>query len=226
MKFFDELDPQTGEIIRGEDLGRVGGKFDLADEKEDAELEKTFLFRGQRTSSDMRGRQELYETPIHATQSIIEALIEKLPNNEDLKYYDCACGNKAIVNVMIHNGFDCIGTDLYTQSAFVDYLKDEIPNHDFIITNPPFNQANEFLQKAYDSKKPFLMLLPIDCLGTKKKHLMFHMYGVIVYCIFPKPKFLHEGKHVQIDNTGWFYGNSGLVGEGEIIIKNCGLFEN
>ena len=43
-----------------------------------------------------------------------------------------------------------------------------------------------------------------------------------MYCIFPKPEFLCNGNSIQADETAWMYGNSGLVGEDEIIVKYCG----
>ena len=220
-----ELDPDTGEILLGEELGPVGGSEDLADEVEDRNLERQFLFKGQRSSFDIKSRQDLYETPFEATQSIVEVLINGLADKNEIVFYDPACGNNAIVDVFTNNGLSCIGTDLFTQKVNVDFLKDELPQYDFLITNPPFNMSSDFLVKAYNSGKAFLMLLPIDCIGTKNKYLLFHKYGVIVYCIFPKPKFLHEGKHVQVNNCAWFYGNSGLVSKGEIIMKSCGLNE-
>lgn len=165
---------------------------------------------------------DLYETPAKATQSIIDTVISKLPNHKDLILYDCCCGNNAIVNVLINNGYKAIGTDKYTQEVSIDALIDLLPEHDIIITNPPFNVSTAFVKKFYETGKPFLMILPINNLSRKNKHILFQQYGVIVYTIFPLPKYLHKGKDVQADETAWFYGNSGEVGEGEIIVKYCG----
>lgn len=169
---------------------------------------------------------ELYETPARATQSIIDTVISKIPKHKDLIFYDCCCGNNAIVNVLINQGYKAIGTDKFTQEVSVDALKDPLPEHDIIITNPPFNVSTQFLKMFYESGKPFLMILPTCNISRKHKHILFQQYGVIAYCIFPKPTYLHDGKEFQIDETAWFYGNSGEVGEGEIIVKYCGKLYN
>ena len=153
---------------------------------------------------------------------IIHAVISNIPNHKDLIYYDCCCGNNAIVNVLTSNGYKAIGTDKFTQDVSVDALIDPLPEHDIIVTNPPFNVSTQFLKMFYESGKPFLMILPTNNLSRKHKHILFQKYGVVVYCIFPQPKYLHNGKDIQADETSWYYGNSGEVGEGEIIVKYCG----
>ena len=158
------------------------------------------------------------------TQTLIDNVISEIPNCDSLVYYDCACGNNAIVNVFLKNELQCIGTDLFTQDVKVDYLNDELPEHDFIVTNPPFSLGTKFLKKLYESGKPFILLLPVVNVSRKAKHLLFHEYGVIMYCTFPRGPFLREGKQVQVDECAWFYGNSGKVSKGEIVVKSIGLF--
>ena len=179
-------------------------------------------FFGRRSSADAKGLQDLYETPPHATQAIIDVVINQLPNKDLLVFYDCACGNNAVVNVFLSNNLHAIGTDLYTQVNKVDYLTDDIPYYDFLITNPPFSDSTKFLKKAYESGKPFLLLLNLLHLGRKAKYLLFQQYGVIIYCVFPSPRFLHNGKNVHIEESAWFYGNSGSVGAGQIVVTHCG----
>lgn len=37
-KFYDEIDEDTGRVISGEELGKVGGRYDMADEAEDSRI--------------------------------------------------------------------------------------------------------------------------------------------------------------------------------------------
>ena len=127
-----------------------------------------------------------------------------------------------MVNVLLKNGLKAIGTDKFTKDKSLDALVDELPPYDMIVTNPPFNLGTKFLKMFYESGKPFLVILPIKNLGRQEKHKLFYQYGIIMYCIFPKPDFLCNGKSIQADETAWMYGNSGLVSEGEIIVKYCG----
>eukprot|EP01041_Mallomonas_annulata_P018140 gene18140-36928_t len=72
--------------------------------------------------------------------------------------FEACCGSGNIVSFLKNNGFkNIIPRDLYTMPEkhnFLDPLV-EIPYYDILITNPPFCSKYDFLQKAYDSKKPF-----------------------------------------------------------------------
>lgn len=70
-----------------------------------------------------------------------------------------------VVTTSIHNGYD--------------FLTCEVPEGvNCIITNPPFSLKNQFLQRCYDLKLPFALLLPIQALDTKQRFDMFSKHGL------------------------------------------------
>ena len=80
---------------------------------------------------------------------------------------------------MVENVMKCIWTDKYTYEVSTDYLTcEDLPEADFIITNPPFCVFTPMLEKVYS----------INCLGRVHKFNLFNQYGVIVHVRFPKPR--------------------------------------
>lgn len=184
---------------------------------------KTYKGRRDTTNKcDWENCTDLYETTEPAISAIYDYVIKSLPNKDGLMFYEPAMGNGNIVQYFQSKGLNIVGSDKYTQNLSVDFIEDEIPDcYDFIITNPPFNKATEFLEKCYETKKPFLLLLPLEYLSSASRYKIFHEHGVIIYIIFPKPKFDVKGKDVDIGGCAWYYGNSGLVSKGEIVVKHC-----
>ena len=183
-------------------------------------------YKGRRNNNDIKkweNETDLYETNEKAILAIYDFVISKLPNFKEIMFYEPAMGNGRIINVLKSKGIQIYGNDKFTQGHSVDYLTDIVPDtlYDFIITNPPFNKATEFLKKMYESAKPFLLLLPFDYLSTISRYSLFHEYGVIIYILFPKPRFTKEGKEIQVASSAWYYGNSGRVTKGEILVKHC-----
>ena len=182
-------------------------------------------FKGRRDTNEKfawENETDLYETNEPAISAIYDYVIKSLPNKDGLMFYELAMGNGNIVQYIQSKGLNIVGTDKYTQKLSVDFIDDVIPDcYDFIITNPPFNKATEFLEKCYETKKPFLLLLPFEYLTTVSRYKIFHEFGVVVYIIFPKPTFDVKGKEVGVGGCAWYYGNSGLVSKGEIVVKHC-----
>jgi hypothetical protein len=81
--------------------------------------------------------------------------------------YEPCCGNGAIVRYLEKKGFTVIARDLYTTEVKRDYLVDEDPEYDVLLTNPPFCIKHQFFEKAMLSGKPFIMLLPIGFFTPK-----------------------------------------------------------
>jgi hypothetical protein len=107
------------------------------------------------------------------------------------------------------NGFDVISRDKYTvEGEEMDFLVEDIPECDVIVTNPPFCLKFEFLEKAYASGKPFAFLLPLATLATKKGRKFFDEYGVIVGVIADRIPFIHNGEDVMVDSVAWYFGNT------------------
>ena len=82
-----------------------------------------------------------------------------------------------MVNGLNEKGFLTLGTDILTGH---DFLTWQPQKYDCIITNPPFSLKQEFLQRCYQLKKPFALLLPLTTFETAKRQELFLKYGLEV----------------------------------------------
>lgn len=82
------------------------------------------------------------------------------------------CGGGHIVDVLKEQGYDVVSTDIITG---VDFLTAEKPeNVSWIITNPPFSLAEEFIRTAFDHKVSFAYLLKSQFWNAKKRYKLFN----------------------------------------------------
>jgi len=138
---------------------------------------------------------------------------------KDLTVFDPCCGNKAFGHVLMANGFSqIIERDLFTQDEKFDYLTAEDPNYSLLITNPPFQNKVKFIKKAYESGKPFILLLPFECLTYKEAKKLFKEYGVKVVVLHDDPVFLHQGKDISPLCCSYFMGNFPEIAQGTTTI--------
>jgi hypothetical protein len=91
-----------------------------------------------------RKKNDLYETPYIMTQ----LLLEEKYFSEGKNVLEPACGkSKAIVKVLKKNFNSIISYDLNYGQKRKDFLK-ETNKIDYIITNPPYSLANDFVIQA------------------------------------------------------------------------------
>lgn len=67
--------------------------------------------------------------------------------------WECSCGNGALSKRLEQLGYEVYSSDLYNHGygfTDVDFLQCEYSRCKNIITNPPYNQALEFVQKALE----------------------------------------------------------------------------
>lgn len=112
-------------------------------------------------SKGQRKKSDFYETPY----SITEHLLEVEPFDYIKTVCEPACGNNAITNVLQKKWNDVTAYDIERNFLF------ETNQYDYIITNPPFSLAYEFICKAKSiAREKFAMLLPLSYLHGKKRH--------------------------------------------------------
>ena len=99
-----------------------------------------------------RNASDFYPTPPDVTQALLDFL--KIPDGK--KIWEPACGEGHMVKVFEGNGYTVRATDLQTGT---DFLKTSENDSDWIITNPPFSQAEHFIRKCAEYKVPFALLL-------------------------------------------------------------------
>eukprot|EP01036_Dinobryon_divergens_P044584 gene44584-59489_t len=104
--------------------------------------------------------------------------------------FEPACGMGHIANVLTDHGFsNIIQHDLHTiHNEHKDYLDANIkdPSYDLLVINPPYCLKFEFLQKVYNSGKPFATLLPIDTMTTATGHEMFKRHGEFITSFYKR----------------------------------------
>lgn len=117
------------------------------------------------------GGADFFPTPAWATHALIQ--------NERFEgdIWECACGDGAMAEVLSETGNKIVSSDLYDRGfgdVGVDFLecRRSIPN---IITNPPYNSAQKFVEKASKSStQKFALLLRLAFLeGANRANTIF-----------------------------------------------------
>ena len=107
-----------------------------------------------------------------------EALIPLIPYlKKEWTIWECAEGKGNLTKSLAEHGFKVYGTDILTGT---DFLTSGSAMADCIITNPPFSIKQKFLQRCYELRKPFALLLPLTTFETKKRQYLFKKYGLEV----------------------------------------------
>ena len=164
--------------------------------------------------SKVRSKFDHYDSPRHVIMSLLNNHVIKYPVLEP-----CA-GYGSIANILKLNGHvatNDIDPDMMcdTNSNFLTLdLNDE---YHTIISNPPFNMAEEIITKSIQDLRvgdEIIMLLKLDFLGTQKRHPFWKTHPAKhIYVLSHRPRFLRSGDRCEY---GWFvwvigwYGNTTL----------------
>lgn len=98
---------------------------------------------------------DFYPTPEWATQALLKY------EHFDGEIWECACGDGAMSRVLESNGNNVSSSDLYNRGfgeAGVDFLQSKRRSNN-IITNPPYNSAQKFVEKGVELAGSKLALL-------------------------------------------------------------------
>ena len=139
---------------------------------------------------------ELY-TPRHAVLPILKYL-------KPHSFIWCPFDKKEseYVKVLTENGHQVICTH---QDYDEDIFKIEIPNCDYIISNPPYSIKDKVLTRLYELGKPFMMLLPITSLEGKYRNELYKKNGIQLLVLNKRIDF--TGKKANYFNTSYFCWN-------------------
>jgi hypothetical protein len=117
-----------------------------------------------------------YATPSWATQSLLDR------ESFSQTVWEVACGDGAMVLVLEKNKYNVIATDIQTGNNFFDEGRRGCD----IITNPPFNQAEDFIWHSLDvgGRKiaMFLKLSFLESIGRFKLFTTTPLKTVYVFC--------------------------------------------
>lgn len=121
-------------------------------------------------SDTVRADNDYYSTDPRA----IDYLLKYETFNENI--WECACGSGKLSERLKENGFNVKSTDLiyrgYGEKESVDFLQQKEAFDGDIITNPPYNKALDFVQKALElSNRKVAMFMRIQFLESKKRYV-------------------------------------------------------
>ena len=118
-----------------------------------------------------RKATDLYPTPPEVTVALMRFL--KLPRSTQI--WEPACGQGDMVEALRDCGMLAYGTDIRGGQDFLDSWqpRNTIAACSWIITNPPFSLADEFIRHAAEIGKPFAMLLKAQYWHAAKRTQLF-----------------------------------------------------
>jgi hypothetical protein len=114
-------------------------------------------------------------------------------------------GESNISRTLTGSGYRVISTGL-PENDFLQLGKPP-KGVNWIITNPPYSQKDDFLEKCFTFGLPFCLLLPITALEGIRRGAMFQKWGVQVLVLNRRAQFI-KGKSVYF-NTSWFCWSPG-----------------
>ena len=111
-------------------------------------------------------KNDEFYTPLYAIKPIVKYLKEGATvwcpfDTEDSLY----------VKYLSHKGFNVIHTHIVNGQ---DFFNMEIPDCDYIISNPPYSLKGEVLHRLFELNKPFAMLLGV--VGIFESQFRFNMF--------------------------------------------------
>lgn len=132
-----------------------------------------------------RSKRDFYPTPPEVTEALVHFLGLK-----NLTIWEPACGQKDMAQVLRDAGNAVIATDI--QSG-VDFLTCQPMECDWIITNPPFKLADQFITRCAETGKPFALLLKSQYWHAKRRRELFDIYTPsFVLPLMWRPDFLFK----------------------------------
>lgn len=158
----------------------------------------------QRDSGYERKERDLYETPAWVT----EALLPHLPDHQ-LEIWEPACGPGKMVRALRAAGHEVKGTDIDRGEDFLA-IGPGWDNFDAIITNPPYELATEFIDRALMQMSHtyglVAMLLRTDFDHAKTRSRLFSDCSAFAkkVVLTKRIKWFEDSKGQPSFNHAWF----------------------
>ena len=126
---------------------------------------------------------DLYETPPEATIALLKH--EPLPQG----IWEPCCGKGAIVRVLQDAGHEVMASDIRRYNCnhgLYDFLRDDECDVPCIVTNPPYNKADEFVRHALQRAGKVVMLLRWAFMESEKRTGILEGAGLVRILLFRK----------------------------------------
>lgn len=143
--------------------------------------------RLNRKGSTLVFKDDDYET----TKNILKDLLPYI--DKDKIIYDPFYCNGKVKEEWSGLGYDC-----YNEKE--DAFDSNPPEFDYLISNIPFSLKKESIKLALDYDKPFMLLMPIDTLGS----LWMGEYFDKLQFIIPKKRYNFFKKSQEKKSSSWF----------------------
>lgn len=130
------------------------------------------------------------------------------------RFWEPAPGEGLLARRLRERGGDVLTTDtdfFYTVPPGVGSLRAV----DWLVTNPPFSQKYEWLERCYELGIPFALLMPSDALFALRAQRLFERHGISVLVPNRRINFKMPGKGWESSaqmSTSWFVYTPGLRG--------------
>lgn len=129
----------------------------------------------QNYNGDKQPIKDRFQTPPYA----LSLIIPHLQNNDLRRIHEPAAGDGYIVKTLESKDFHVTKSDILTG---IDFLKpSDLPfalEFDAIVTNPPFSKKQQFLNRCYQLRRPFALLMPSTMIATGQAIKLFTQYGI------------------------------------------------
>lgn len=175
--------------------------------------------RSMANVSGKRPDSDFYQTPYSMTYKFLER--EYFDKNKTI--LEPCCGEGAILKVLNKKGYKNYGYDLLNPMAplYKDFFEEK-KAFPYIITNPPFRYAKEFIKHSKTLvKEKFAFLLPLNYLHGKERYdsvwldELFPLKKIYIFTRYPMltDKIREDGKY----KTGmmvyaWFVWDKSHIG--------------
>jgi len=119
-----------------------------------------------------RKPSDFYPTPPEVTEALLRHLKIPLPAT----IWEPACGEGHMSEVIASYGYNVVSSDLHDTGygqACSDFLTSTCEICDWIITNPPFSLAEQFIRRCRELDKPFALLLKTQFWHAAKRIQLF-----------------------------------------------------
>jgi hypothetical protein len=170
---------------------------------------------------------EVSKADFYATNPIsVRSLLQVYPFKEQL-VWEPACGTGNISRVLKEAGHKVFSTDLIDRGYgdgtmnFLQQMKLPQDQIDYIITNPPYKWAEQFLEQAMNllhEGNCYIAFLPITFLEGKKRYELYKKYPPSDVYIFSSRQGCSSKGEFEFDNGGarcycWIIWQKGFSGD-------------
>ena len=133
-------------------------------------------------------KNDEYYTPTYAVYPIIKYI---KPNSTIWCPFDKEDSN--YVKILKKEGFKVIYGHIETEQ---DFFEVDIPECDYIISNPPYSLKGQVFKKLYKIGKPFAMLINFQGIfDHKERFKMFKNNRVEMLWLSPRVNFIKQGEY-------------------------------